>query len=293
MERIIINNIQTKYLVSEDGKVYSEYKKCFLKPSITQHGYCRVTLSVSGKKVGRYIHRLVAEYFLGFQEKTKMVINHIDGNKQNNNVANLEIITPSENLIHAYKNGLKNKNYQKTQKFEEIAGERWKEIPGFNGDYEISDYGRVKSNKYNSPIILRCDTRCGYYSVTLSKEGKTKHFLIHDLVYNAFLGTKRLDNFIIDHIDGNKLNNKWDNLRCISKSENTIAAFYEQGLSGSCKPVIAYKSGKEVGKYPSIAKASEILHLDSSSISKVCKNKQKTIHGYTFKYLEEGSTVIL
>ena len=128
-----------------------------------------------------------------------------------------------------------------------------------------------------------------YYS---QKNGKSKHFLVHDLVYNAFSEIKNKDNFVIDHIDGNKLNNNFSNLRCVSKSENTKNAFYEQKLSKNCKPVIAYKDGVKIGEYPSIAKAAECLQLDGSSISKVCKNKQKTIHGYTFKYLEKGSTVI-
>ena len=114
MKRIIIDNIETKYLISENGEVFSEYKNIFLKSSTTQHGYSSVTLSVNGKKIRKYIHRLLAEYYLGFQEKGGRVINHIDGNKQNNNISNLEIISSSENLLHAYKMGLKEKNNKKT-----------------------------------------------------------------------------------------------------------------------------------------------------------------------------------
>ena len=178
------------------------------------------------------------------------------------------------------------------QFFESLENEQWKEISNFDGDYEVSNYGRIKSNKYNSPILLRHDIRCGYYSVLLSKNGRTKHFLVHDLVYNAFSEIKKKDNFIIDHIDGNKLNNNFSSLRCISKSESTKSAFYEQKLSKNCKPVIAYKDGVKIGEYPSIAKAAECLQLDGSSISKVCKNQRKTTYGYTFEYLEKGSTVI-
>ena len=88
--------------------------------------------------------------------------------------------------------GLKEKNNKKTKKFfENLENEQWKEISNFDGDYEVSNYGRVKSNKYNSPILLRYDIRCGYYSVLLSKNGKSKHFLVHDLVYNAFSEIKR------------------------------------------------------------------------------------------------------
>ena len=113
MKRIIIDNIETKYLISENGEVFSEHKNFFLKSSTTQHGYSSVTLSVNGKKIRKYIHRLVAEYYLGFQEKEGKVINHIDGNKQNNNISNLKIISSSENLLHAYKMGLKEKNNKK------------------------------------------------------------------------------------------------------------------------------------------------------------------------------------
>ena len=177
MKRIIIDNIETKYLISANGEVFSEYKNIFFKYSTTQHGYSSVTLSVNGKKIMKYIHRLVAEYYLGFQEKGGRVINHIDGNKQNNNISNLEIISSSENLLHAYKMGLKEKNNKKTKKFfENLENEQWKEISNFDGDYEVSNYGRIKSNKYNSPILLRYDIRCGYYSVLLSKKWKIKTF---------------------------------------------------------------------------------------------------------------------
>lgn len=140
MKRIIIDNIKTKYLISENGEVFSEYKNIFLKPSITQHGYSSVTLSINGKKIRRYVHRLVAEYYLGLKKDEGRVINHIDGNKQNNDISNLEIVSASENLLHAYKLGLKEKNNKKTRKlFENLENEQWKEISGFDGDYEISN----------------------------------------------------------------------------------------------------------------------------------------------------------
>ena len=51
MKRIIIDNIETKYLISENGEVFSEHKNIFLKSSTTQHGYSSITLSVNGKKI--------------------------------------------------------------------------------------------------------------------------------------------------------------------------------------------------------------------------------------------------
>lgn len=287
-KRILINGEETAYTISELGQVFSDFSNSFLKPSVSQHGYLVVTLSHKKKKYRRYVHRLMGMSFLSLEEKdyTK-VINHKDGNKQNNVLENLEVVTPHENLNHAYKNDLKKPNAKKTIPFSEsLPNEEWKEISGFKGNYLISNLGRVQSKKYKNPILLRPDIRCGYYSVTLSLNGQTKHFLIHDLVYAAFCGSEDKGNKVIDHIDGNKLNNVYTNLRLITKSENSLLAFYTQRTNKNCKPVIMFKEGTFIMTFPSLAKAAEYIGSDSSTISKVCRGKLKTIFGYTFQYLE-------
>lgn len=70
-------------------------------------GYLQVGLSLNGKMVKRKVHRLVALAFISNVEN-KLEVNHIDGNKENNNVDNLEWSTSSENKKHAYDIGLKN-----------------------------------------------------------------------------------------------------------------------------------------------------------------------------------------
>ena len=67
-------------------------------------GYLRVKITIDGIGKSYSVHRLVAATFLG---ESKLEINHIDGNKENNNVNNLENCTRSENMLHAYKNGFK------------------------------------------------------------------------------------------------------------------------------------------------------------------------------------------
>ena len=75
-----------------------------MKPNNVK-GYLQITLQKQGKKEYKKVHRLVAEAFI---ENTynKREVNHIDGNKSNNNATNLEWVTSSENQIHAYKMGL-------------------------------------------------------------------------------------------------------------------------------------------------------------------------------------------
>lgn len=96
------------YSVTEDGKVIS-YKGKFprvLKTSVNNCGYEIVTISINNRRKTFYVHRLVAQTFIGDIDGD-MTVNHKDGNKLNNHVSNLEIVSYSENEKHAYEYGLK------------------------------------------------------------------------------------------------------------------------------------------------------------------------------------------
>lgn len=101
------------YAITDRGEVWSYPKKDyrnphngkFLKQSKDSEGYMQVSLHDNGKKMRGVIHRLVARAFIPKKEGTDQ-INHIDGDKTNNNVSNLEWCTGAENVAHAYRLGL-------------------------------------------------------------------------------------------------------------------------------------------------------------------------------------------
>lgn len=101
------------YQVSNYGRIksfiiYGKYKNIrILKAHKNYKGYFLVSLTKNKQKKLKLIHRLVAQEFIG-NKFNKPQINHIDGNKQNNMINNLEWCNNSENQIHAIKNGLKN-----------------------------------------------------------------------------------------------------------------------------------------------------------------------------------------
>ena len=113
--------------------------------------------------------------------------------------------------------------------------EIWKEIPEYEGKYEVSNYGRVKSL---SRIIMKCGKHPslskelmlkqavhddGYLGVSLYGNNSKKSIKTHQLVAMAFLGHKRCSfRIVVDHIDNNCLNNKLENLQLISHRENSI-----------------------------------------------------------------------
>lgn len=118
----------------------------------------------------------------------------------------------------------------------------WRPVLGYEGLYEISNTGEVKSLKrkrrngsgfyyQKEKILKQTFTTTGYKKVELSKEGKRKSLKVHRLVAIAFIPNP-LNKEEVNHIDGNKINNNVDNLEWVTSSENSIHAI-ETGLKKS------------------------------------------------------------
>lgn len=111
------------------------------------------------------------------------------------------------------------------------AARVWRDIPLFEGMYEVSTHGEVRSKlrrvtyangteALHQPRMLRQSVRGGYPCVTLSKNDKQHREAVHRLVLKAFRPLKDYDHTVADHINGDKLDNYLGNLRWVSQRQN-------------------------------------------------------------------------
>lgn len=162
--------------------------------------------------------------------------------------------------------------------------EQWKEIKGYEGLYEVSDIGRVRSlpkrGGYKSPHIMALN-KCREYSfVTLCKDYKISAKSIHRLVAETFI--PNLENKpCVNHKDGNKRNNSVANLEWVSVGENNLHRYRVLGYKPSwhryklnyCKKVKCIETGLV---FESVRDACRKTNTDRSSLIRALKGKYKT-----------------
>ena len=120
--------------------------------------------------------------------------------------------------------------------------EIWKDIPDYEGLYQVSNLGRVKSFQRNREMILKPrDNKLGYLKVILSKNKINKNIFVHRIVLLVIKPEIYFNKADVNHMDGNKYNNKLTNLEWCTRKENVIHSF-KLGLSVSKKGEQKYNS---------------------------------------------------
>lgn len=158
--------------------------------------------------------------------------------------------------------------------------EIWKPVVGYEGKYEVSNFGRVKSLNYRNTgtkklltLQLRSD---GYLQVKLSHRGKQYKPKVHQLVAQAFTPKNRPTDEV-NHIDKNRSNNLASNLEWISRKENVR-------YSHSKKVIAQDSHGNVVHEYPSATEAA-VDGFRQQSISRCCLGQRNTYKGLYWSFL--------
>lgn len=248
-----------KYVIFTDGRVYNTLSHKYLKQTMGSSGFLYVYLYYKGKGHGKYVHRLIVESFLYNRELPNYcIVNHIDGNKINNNLNNI---------------------FLDDRMTEMLPHETIKQIKGFDR-YYISNMGRVffiidnhddiNLNKYR--LVFQNDNGEGYLTVRMrNNKGKQITLSVHRLVAEAFIPNP--DNKpTVNHKDEVKTNNCVDNLEWMTMKEQLTYG----KMSTREKRARLHRNNYEVVGYSekyhcafySISQANRATGIDRHSISR-------------------------
>jgi hypothetical protein len=161
----------------------------------------------------------------------------------------------------------------------------WKDVPNFDG-LEASNNGEIR--KYRQFIHRRdyinttCRTAAGGYTC-VSYGGKT--YFVHELVALAWIPNPKELPFI-NHKNGNKADNRIDNLEWCTGKHNTLHAIYELGHipTFGIKPVNVFRNGILIMRAASVREAARFLGCESNQISRVCRGQRSHYMGYKIEF---------
>lgn len=167
--------------------------------------------------------------------------------------------------------------------------ETWKDISGYEGIYEVSDLGRVRSlvqrNRWKPGILKPQKHRYGYLYVNLCKDGKVKGMKVHRLVAQAFIpNPNNLPQ--VNHKDENPQNNAASNLEwCSARYNINYGTRNGRVAVALSKPVQMFdKQANLLATYPSTMEAERVTGIAHQSIVKCCLGKYKLAGGFIWRY---------
>lgn len=194
-------------------------------------------------------------------------------------------INVKSNISKACRNGTISHGYKWKWCVENIPGEIWRTIHINNHERNIyvSNKGRVIDLKQK--IGFGCNNKRGYKEIGIMK----KKYLVHRLIMIGFVGHDP-DGKHVNHIDGNKKNNKLENLEYVTDLENIMHAIttglktFDLNGHASKEVIQMDKTGKFIAKYPSGAEAGRHVGVHGNNITACCNGKYKTSAGYKWKW---------
>jgi hypothetical protein len=173
--------------------------------------------------------------------------------------------------------------------------EEWRDIKGYEGRYQVSNLGEIKSLKYAQMDLQRIlkphITARGYYSICLCNNGTSEVTTVHRVVAKTFIDNP-LNLPQVNHKDGNKLNNRVDNLEWVTARQNTEHAWKNELKKGgkylyNTQSVYQFDLNMNfIRKYDTQSEAEEITGIKQGDISKCCNKKRNKAGGFIWLFAD-------
>jgi hypothetical protein len=248
-------------------------------------GYIRVYVRSVGV---RPLHTLVAKAFIHNDKPDyKTVVNHIDGNRSNNCVTNLEWVTPREN---AQRRTVQPTPVVNDFQFTDLPGEIWRDVSFEGIKLRASTCGRVELK--SGTKTFGSASADGYKSVKLNK-GLYRR--VHRIVCTAFHGQPTSRALVVNHKDFNRSNNVPSNLEWTTSSENCIHGLANKGavLGHNRRRVCQYTPDKStlIATHDNMSAAALATGANRCAIVQMCRKWKgrtyNTIGGFYWEYATE------
>jgi hypothetical protein len=173
------------------------------------------------------------------------------------------------------------------ESFEVASMEVWRDVPGYEGLYQVSNLGRIKRLfcNGNENFLQGKHDKDGYITVILSRKQTKKYCRLHRLIAKAFIpnpGGKAE----VNHKDRNKRNNEVSNLEWVTPAENTRHCI-DTGRPTHKRAILQYTKDMElIAVWDSLKEAAKQLNIGDSNICSCCAGRLKTSGGYIWRYKE-------
>lgn len=171
------------------------------------------------------------------------------------------------------------------EEWEDVPEENWRDVLGFEELYQVSSFGNVRTIKKGEAEMSQQENRNGYMTVHLRDKGVERRAMVHRLVAEAFIpnpdGLRD-----VNHKNGDKSDNRVENLEWVSHSDNMTHSFRELGQN--VRHIVQLDLDNNfIERWNSIVEASEATGICRTDIGECCRGNRKHTKGYKWKYEED------